>query len=47
MIEYAGDAFHNREPEPKSARDLGALIEPMKLAEDLALLRRRYPTPVS
>src|SRR3954470_1522481 len=45
MIEHAGNAFHDRKAEAKSARQLRALIEPVKFLENRALLRFRNPEP--
>ena len=45
MIEHARDALHDREPESEAARDLRALIEPVKFAENRALLRLRDAEP--
>ena len=41
VVEHARDPLHDRQPEAEPARDLGALVEPVKLAEDRALLRLR------
>src|SRR5205085_5768470 len=38
VIEHARDALDDREPEPKPARHLRSLIEPLKFLEDCPLL---------
>src|SRR5262249_35832156 len=39
--EHAGNAFHNRQPQSEPARNFGALIEAVKLDEDVAPLGLR------
>ena len=45
VIEHARDAFDDRKPEPEAARHLGALVEPVELREDAALLGARNADP--
>ena len=41
MVEHAPDALHDREPEAKSARHSGPLVETVELLEDRLLLGAR------
>src|SRR5262245_6795160 len=41
VVEHTRNAFDDRQPEAEAARDLGALVEAMELAEDRLLLRLR------
>ena len=45
VIEHAGDALDDRQAEPEAARDLGALVEALELAEHELLLRGRDAEP--
>ena len=45
MVEHARDALHDREAKAQPARHLGAFVEPLKFAEDHALLGLRDAEP--
>ena len=45
VVEHARDALDDRQAEAQAARHLGALVEPLELAEDHALLGLRNAEP--
>ena len=45
VVEHARDTFHDREAEPETARDLGAVLQAMEFTENRARLRGRNAKP--
>ena len=45
VLEHAGNALHDREAEPQATRNLGALVETVKLLKNRAFLGARDAKP--